>query len=39
MRFWGWKKVSMALVLVMHFPKLVSTLILKKGYAKNLNLS
>jgi hypothetical protein len=38
MKLWGWNKISMALFLVMHFPKLVSMVLLKRGYEKVLNL-
>jgi hypothetical protein len=38
MKFWGWNRVSMALVLVMHFPKPISMLLPKREYVNILSL-
>jgi len=37
-RFWGWKRILMALVLVICFQKLRNMLLLKRRYAKILGL-
>jgi len=39
MRFWGCKKVSITLVLVMHFPEPISMLLPKREYSNILSLS